>query len=242
MNYHHRNKIDAENKQKNNNNIDVLRISSRIDVEGTLRAATSRYAQNPHAPPGPGKQWYDKLPSSEQKQIQIGIEALLYAGCMAAARRTFDTVVRQEMANANSLDSSSGNDLANDGYNDNCRDGVTHSNMVEDVKEPQPQKINRSLLVPSVFNKKGTGEGRENNGGGEGAMTNNCGSMPPPNNYYPLRHHIPYPQHHNHHQMNHNQRIFPSFGMGGGTPRPPERLSSALLHPHSRRNRYRSPS
>mmetsp|Transcript_7502 Transcript_7502/g.13491 ORF Transcript_7502/g.13491 Transcript_7502/m.13491 type:complete len:97 (-) Transcript_7502:3110-3400(-) len=90
MNHHH---------HHHHNNKSKPSISSQIDVEGTLRAATSRHSQNPNALSA-GKQWYDKLPAGEQTQIQLGIEALLYAGCMAAARRTFDTVVRQEMASA----------------------------------------------------------------------------------------------------------------------------------------------
>ena len=219
--HHHRNDAQAS-KQKNSNTNPS--ISSQVDVEGTLSAATSRYAQNPRAPPGPGKRWYDKIPASDQEQIQIGIEALLYAGCMAAARRTFDMVVRQEMADANLLDAEDG------GENDCGDDGATHSNMVKDVKVLQPLNESRYSLVSSTYDKKGMiGVGRErmntsgNNNGGEGVTTNNnnSGSMPPPNTYYPVRHYNP---HQHHHPIHHNHQIFPPYGMGGGNgmiPPPP---------------------
>ena len=120
MNHHTNHHRHYNNKSKpsnphphNNNNAPAI---SQIDVEGTLRAAISRYhsAQQNNSgndvrkhPPSshivafsPGKQWYDKLPLHERRQIDVGIDALLYAGCMAAAKRTFDTVVRQEMANS----------------------------------------------------------------------------------------------------------------------------------------------
>ena len=78
-----------------------------IDVESTLHAAISHYHSqqdnskndiSKHAS-SLGKQWYDKLPHQEQRQIDDGIHALLYEGCMVAARRIFDTVVLQKMAN-----------------------------------------------------------------------------------------------------------------------------------------------
>ena len=78
-----------------------------IDVEGTLHAAISHYHSqqdnskndiSKHAS-SLEKQWYDKLPLQEQRQIEDGIHALLYEGCMVAARRIFDTVVLQKLAN-----------------------------------------------------------------------------------------------------------------------------------------------
>ena len=80
---------------------------SQLDVEGTLHAAISHYHSqqdnskndiSKHAS-SLGKQWHDKLPLQEQRQIDDGIHALLYEGCMVAARRIFDTVVLQKLAN-----------------------------------------------------------------------------------------------------------------------------------------------
>jgi hypothetical protein len=68
----------------------------QINVEGTLRAAMNRQKSNPTVS-SHGKEWYDSLDSHAQLQIQKGIEALLFAGCMTAASRLFDTVVREEM-------------------------------------------------------------------------------------------------------------------------------------------------
>ena len=76
---------------------------SNINVESTLRASLAKHASQKQSG-GPkvksaGQLWYEKLPINEQQQVIIGINALLYKGCMNAAKRTFDTVVRQEMAN-----------------------------------------------------------------------------------------------------------------------------------------------
>ena len=106
-------------------------IFSQIDVEGTLRAATSRYAQNPHALPGPGMQWFDKLPASEQEQIQIGIKALLYAGCMAAARRTFDAAVEEAALRAEEAASDPSSFPRNE-----WSDGPLAANKVPPAKKP----------------------------------------------------------------------------------------------------------
>lgn len=78
---------------------------SNINVESTLRASLAKHAssrQNTTTTKkvkSAGQLWYEKLPMNEQQQVLIGINALLYKGCMNAAKRTFDTVVRQEMAN-----------------------------------------------------------------------------------------------------------------------------------------------
>ena len=106
-NHHHNNKSKGGgggkggggNNNHSSNSTIVINPIANIDVEGTLRASIQRHASKKSG--GPGKQWFDKLPEYEQAQIKRGINALLYAGCMAAARRTFDTVVRQDMANNN---------------------------------------------------------------------------------------------------------------------------------------------
>ena len=78
---------------------------SNINVESTLRASLLKHSQqrqsgnNSKKVKSAGQLWYEKLPINEQQQVIIGINALLYKGCMNAAKRTFDTVVRQEMAN-----------------------------------------------------------------------------------------------------------------------------------------------
>ena len=74
---------------------------SNINVESTLRTSLNRHSQkNPNSKiKSAGQLWYEKLPKEEQQQVIIGINALLYKGCMNAAKCTFDTVVRQEMAN-----------------------------------------------------------------------------------------------------------------------------------------------
>ena len=105
---------DEKSKSSNphppsNNNAPAI---SQIDVEGTLHAAISHYHSQQNNSKNdiskhpsslivafsPGKQWYDKLPLQEQRQIDDGIDALLYEGCMVAARRIFDQVVLQTMA------------------------------------------------------------------------------------------------------------------------------------------------
>jgi len=90
-----------------------------VDVEGTLQAAIQRHKSNPNAKSS-GVVWYEseEFTPENRKQIQLGIEALLYAGCMAAARRTFDTVVRQNLANA----AMQGDD-ANDDNESDAEDG-----------------------------------------------------------------------------------------------------------------------
>ena len=76
---------------------------SNINVESTLRASLTKHASQKQSGSAKvksaGQLWYEKLPINEQTQVLIGINALLYKGCMNAAKRTFDTVVRQEMAN-----------------------------------------------------------------------------------------------------------------------------------------------
>ena len=77
---------------------------SNINVESTLRASLLKHSQQRQnntskKVKSAGQLWYEKLPINEQQQVLIGINALLYKGCMNAAKRTFDTVVRQEMAN-----------------------------------------------------------------------------------------------------------------------------------------------
>jgi len=78
---------------------------SNINVESTLRASLAKHASQKQSGntskkvKSAGQLWYEKLPINEQQQVLIGINALLYKGCMNAAKRTFDTVVRQEMAN-----------------------------------------------------------------------------------------------------------------------------------------------
>jgi len=77
---------------------------SNINIESTLRASLLKHSQQRQnnttkKVKSAGQLWYEKLPINEQQQVLIGINALLYKGCMNAAKRTFDTVVRQEMAN-----------------------------------------------------------------------------------------------------------------------------------------------
>jgi sentrin-specific protease 1 len=80
-----------------NNNAGVIFKIDEIDVEGTLHAAIN--SKNEISKPiSLGKQWYDKFFLQEQQQIDYGIDALLYEGCMVAARRIFDQVVLQTMA------------------------------------------------------------------------------------------------------------------------------------------------
>ena len=79
-----------------NNNAGVIFKINEIDVEGTLYAAINSKNDISKRTSSLGKQWHDKLSLQEQQQIDYGINALLY---MVAARRIFDYVVLQRMAN-----------------------------------------------------------------------------------------------------------------------------------------------
>jgi hypothetical protein len=80
--------IRGENDEKNN-------LISQIDVEGTLRTAIRRYKSGNNNAASDADIWYNNLLLEQQEQINVGIYALLYAGCMGAAQRIFDNVGRQ---------------------------------------------------------------------------------------------------------------------------------------------------
>ena len=46
----------------------------------------------------PGKLWYDKLSVVQQRQVEIDVNAVLYAGCMAAAQQILGTTMCQQAA------------------------------------------------------------------------------------------------------------------------------------------------
>ena len=82
---------DVEFEPTNTNDINSLVVTPQIDVEGTLHAAINRYKTSQNSS-GAGKEWYEALSEYQQSQIDKGVEGLLFAGCMAAARRSFDSI------------------------------------------------------------------------------------------------------------------------------------------------------
>ena len=70
---------------------------SSIDVEGILRAGMERN-QNQI---GVGQQWFNSLPPGEQRVVKEGVDAVMYGGCMVAAMKAFDNVVRENARDEN---------------------------------------------------------------------------------------------------------------------------------------------
>lgn len=69
-------------------------------VKRTLNEGIIRHANNSNAP-SQGREWFNQLPTNEQNQVMIGINAMLYAECMAAAKKKFDTMVLDRDATRN---------------------------------------------------------------------------------------------------------------------------------------------
>eukprot|EP00985_Skeletonema_marinoi_P002640 scaffold1084_cov166-Skeletonema_marinoi.AAC.1 len=69
---------------------------SSIDVEGILCAGMERN----HNQIGVGQQWFNSLPPGEQRVVKEGVDAVMYGGCMAAAMKAFDNVVRENAREA----------------------------------------------------------------------------------------------------------------------------------------------
>ena len=94
--------MNASTKASTNTNAcaSVRDRVSKIDVEGILRASLEGKGT------GVGRQWLNSLPPEQQRVIKNGVDALIYAGSMSAAKKVFDGIVQTNM----------GSDLLKDQY------------------------------------------------------------------------------------------------------------------------------
>ena len=71
---------------------------------GNNDSSNSEVSTNHREDLSPEKLWYDKLSVAQQCQVEMNVNAKLYAGYMAAAGQLFDTTVRQQEADDNDDD------------------------------------------------------------------------------------------------------------------------------------------
>ena len=65
--------------------------SSRITKMGNNNSSTSEGSTNHKENLSPGNIWYEKFTVVQQHQVEMDVNAVLYAGCMAAAQQILDT-------------------------------------------------------------------------------------------------------------------------------------------------------
>ena len=92
------NDIDEEGGGSFFDNNDNDGNNSTITKMGNNNISNSEGSTNHREDLSPGKLWYDKFSVIQQCQVEMDIDVVLYAGCMAAARQIFDTTVCQQEA------------------------------------------------------------------------------------------------------------------------------------------------